>query len=93
MPTFDYTCEVCGAEGREWRKEKPPRFCSRRCLSLGMAGVARGRVGEHSFSVPYCEFVPALKKPLEPMFGRGRTFDTKSRSGPQAPPQWQQDDE
>ncbi len=56
-------------------------------------GVARGRVGEHSFSVPYCEFVPALKKPLEPMFGRGRVFDTKSRVGPEAPPQWQQDDE
>ena len=44
MPTFDYTCEVCGAEGREWRPKKPPRFCSRRCMSLGMAGVARGRV-------------------------------------------------
>ncbi len=35
MPTFDYICEVCGHEGRAHRKDKPPRFCGRKCRSQG----------------------------------------------------------
>jgi len=38
MPTFDYACEVCGRAGRDWRVDKPPRFCSRACHSKGVAG-------------------------------------------------------
>lgn len=38
MPTFNYICEVCGAEDRKYRKDKPPRFCSGDCRSIGMAG-------------------------------------------------------
>lgn len=41
MPTFDYICEVCGHEGRGSRPDKPPRFCSKGCMSRGMAGVSR----------------------------------------------------
>lgn len=35
MPTFDFVCEVCGYEGRSHRKDKPPRFCSRKCQANG----------------------------------------------------------
>jgi hypothetical protein len=35
MPTFDFTCKVCGTAGREWRAEGPPRFCSRECQRKG----------------------------------------------------------
>ncbi len=36
MPMFDFTCEVCGAERRAWRREgEPPRFCDRKCRSMG----------------------------------------------------------
>lgn len=39
MPTYDYTCEVCGRPGREWRPEgHPPRFCSVACCKEGMIG-------------------------------------------------------
>lgn len=38
MPLFDYTCEVCGKRGREWRQDKPPRSCSRSCNSQLRAG-------------------------------------------------------
>jgi hypothetical protein len=31
MPTYDFRCEYCGKLGREWRKEGPPRFCSKKC--------------------------------------------------------------
>lgn len=40
MPTFDFTCEVCGAHGREHRPDKPPRFCSKKCKSRGLAGIS-----------------------------------------------------
>ena len=43
MPTFDFTCEVCGTEGREWRRDGPPRFCSRGCRNRGMAGQTTKR--------------------------------------------------
>lgn len=39
MPTYDFICEVCEKLGRDWREEgKPPRFCSRTCKNIGMAG-------------------------------------------------------
>lgn len=39
MPTYDFTCEVCGTFGREWRPEgKPPRFCSLSCKGVGLSG-------------------------------------------------------
>lgn len=41
MPTFDYTCEVCGHQGRAWRKDKPPRFCSNRCRHIGVGPPPR----------------------------------------------------
>lgn len=38
MPMFDFTCEVCGSAGREWRyaEQGPPRFCSRACQGKGV---------------------------------------------------------
>lgn len=46
MPMYDFTCEVCGAEGRGHRSEgqSPPRFCGRKCMATGMAGVSRKRI-------------------------------------------------
>lgn len=41
---FDYICETCGTEGRQWRRESPPRFCSRACKSIGMAGKSLKRI-------------------------------------------------
>ncbi len=35
MPTFNYQCEICESRGRAWRKNKPPRFCSRKCQGIG----------------------------------------------------------
>jgi len=36
VPTYSFTCEVCGKPGREWRYEGyPPRFCSVACRSMG----------------------------------------------------------
>ena len=37
MPMFDFTCEVCGAKRRAWRREDegPPRFCDRKCRAEG----------------------------------------------------------
>jgi len=41
MPTYDFTCEVCGTPGRCWRPaEHPPRFCSRECRTIGMADIS-----------------------------------------------------
>ena len=38
MPTYDYICEVCGTRGRQWRRDKAPRSCSRSCDSRLRAG-------------------------------------------------------
>lgn len=39
MPTFDFACDVCGTPRRAYRHtNKPPRFCSKECMSIGMAG-------------------------------------------------------
>jgi len=39
MPTYEFTCEVCGKLGRSWREEGcPPRFCDKKCKMVGMAG-------------------------------------------------------
>ena len=40
MPMFDFQCEVCGMPGRDWRQDRPPRFCSRACYSRGKAGTS-----------------------------------------------------
>lgn len=41
MPTYNFTCEVCGMLGRAWRQEGyPPRFCNKDCRSKGLAGQA-----------------------------------------------------
>ena len=58
-----------------------------------VTGVASGRVGERSFSVPYCEYIPALKEKIEPVFGVAAKFQAKPRSSMPAQPQWQDKDE
>ena len=40
MPFYDYECEICGKARRDWRENKPPRFCSRECCKIGMVGQA-----------------------------------------------------
>lgn len=39
MPTYNFTCEICGTPGRAWRQEgSPPRFCSKECKNIGLSG-------------------------------------------------------
>lgn len=38
MPYFEINCEVCGKYSREWRADKPHRFCGIECLRKGMVG-------------------------------------------------------
>lgn len=38
MPYFEINCEVCGKYSREWRSDKPHRFCSQACQKTGMVG-------------------------------------------------------
>lgn len=45
MPTYGFTCEVCGAKRRAWRKKgEPPRFCSKECQYKWLAGQNLKRV-------------------------------------------------
>lgn len=45
MPTYDYTCETCGREGRAHRREEqgPPRFCNRDCQKKSDNPLRRGK--------------------------------------------------
>lgn len=38
MPTYEFTCEVCGTLKKAWRGDgdPPPRFCSRKCRTDGL---------------------------------------------------------
>jgi len=38
MPTYSFTCEICGTQCRRWAKDKPPRFCSRQCKGEAFIG-------------------------------------------------------
>lgn len=39
MPMYDFICEVCGTQGREWRSEGcPPKYCNKECKNKGRAG-------------------------------------------------------
>ncbi|MCD6352077.1 MAG: hypothetical protein J7M26_08150 [Armatimonadetes bacterium] len=58
-----------------------------------VTGVAHGRAGDRSFTVPYCEYVPALVDALEPMFPKGDVIKPKQRKAPRSSPQWGKDDE
>ena len=43
MPTYDYTCETCGHQGRAWRTKEqgPPLFCSRDCRKRSKKPIRR----------------------------------------------------
>lgn len=43
MPYFEINCEICGAYSREWRAEKPHRFCGEECRRKGMVGYRTKR--------------------------------------------------
>lgn len=75
MPTFDYICEVCGHEGREWRKDKPPRFCSRRCKGVGMSGQNPKRT--KWVITPFMD--AAIKKVYQQGTGNGEVRDLALR--------------
>ena len=77
MPTFDYICEVCRAEGREHRKDKPPRFCSKDCRNIGM-------VGQVLKPVKYVitqEMHERIKQVYQTMTGRGEVNDLADELG------------
>ena len=77
MPTYDFVCQTCGAEGRAWRQDGPPRFCSRACMAEGMSGISRR-------PVKY-EVTSAIRDQIEKVYkhgtGDGQVADLAKRLG------------
>jgi len=77
MPMFDYICEVCGHDGRKWRREKPPRFCCRACRNRGMAGQTTK--GTKYVITP--EMHIKIKQIYQTMTGNGEVRDLAAEFG------------
>ena len=77
MPMFDYICEVCGTEGREFRKEKSPRFCCRGCRKRGMVGQTTKPA--KYFITP--EMHARIKQVYQTMTGNGEVRDLAGELG------------
>jgi len=58
MPTFDYICEICGTQGRAYRPDTAPRFCSRTCMTKGV--VIRGKPTKHIITPERVGFEPTV---------------------------------
>ncbi len=75
MPMFDFTCEICGTTGREWRQDKPPRFCSRNCRSKGKQ---KTRIGKWNIS-PFAS--EQIKKTYQRETGNGEIAALSQKLG------------
>lgn len=63
MPTYNFTCEVCGKPGRAWREgASPPRFCSNDHKFIGMAG--------QSFKPVKWVITPEIRAMIEKVYKR-----------------------
>jgi len=78
MPTFQYNCEICGAERRAWRPAgHPPKFCSRKCAARGSAGIPR-RPTRWPITPEIHEII---KKAYQTMSGNGQINQLAARLG------------
>lgn len=78
MPVYEFTCEVCGALRRAWRKEGcPPRFCGRACKTVGLRGQPR-RVARYVISpVMHAQ----IREVYQQMTGNGEVEELAAKLG------------
>jgi hypothetical protein len=76
MPMFDFICEACGAQGRQWRRDTAPRSCNRGCLKK-----IKWRSGKTVKHIVTPEMHDAIRQAYAGETGNGQINDLAARIG------------